>query len=97
MLADGEKALVAANKALALERFGLALQIDRQNAAALKGRERAAKLDKVLPLVAQGAELERAADWQGAARAYAAALALDPEWRAAREGRDRVAATLAGN
>ena len=87
-LADGQAALAAANKTLAIERFDLALLIDKQNSAAVKGRERALNLDKVLALVEQAADYELAADWQNALRSFEAALAVDADWPAAREGRD---------
>jgi len=96
-LADGQAALAAANKTLAIERFDLALLIDKQNSAAVKGRERALNLDKVLLLVEQAAGFELASDWQNALRSFEAALAVDADWPAAREGRERMRATLAGN
>lgn len=96
-LADGQAALAAANKALAIERFDLALLIDKQNSAAIKGRERALKLDKVLALLEQAAGFELAADWQNALRSFDAALAIDADWPTARAGRERMRATLAGN
>jgi hypothetical protein len=96
-LADGQAALAAANKTLAIERFDLALLIDKQNSVAVRGRERALNLDKLLALVEQAAGYEMASDWQSALRGFEAALAVDSDWPAAREGRERMRATLAGN
>jgi len=96
-LADGEVALLDGNQLLALERFDLALLIDKQNAAAFAGRERALQLDRVLELVNQAAQFEALSNLDEAAKAYAAAMDIDPQWAAAREGRDRMRAAIAGN
>ena len=93
-LADGETALDNGNQLLALERFDLALLIDGQNQRATKGRLRAMRLDQVLALVEKASAAEISSDWKKALDAYESALELDPEWSAARDGRDRVAAGL---
>ena len=96
-LADGEAALTAGNQSLAVEQFERALLIEKQNAAAIRGRERALNLDEVLALVDKAVAYEVAADLQNALASFEAALTVDADWPAARAGRDRVRATLAAD
>ena len=96
-LTDGETALLDGNQVLALERFDLALLIDKQNAAAFAGRERALQLDKVLALMSEATQYEALGNSGEAVKAYAAALEIDPQWTPAQEGRDRMRAVIAGN
>jgi serine/threonine protein kinase/tetratricopeptide (TPR) repeat protein len=96
-LKDGETAIAEANQKLALERFDLALAIAPDNLAAQKGRERALKLDLVISLVAEASGFELTSRWPEALAKYNAALAIDPLWPAALEGRDRVSALIKGN
>jgi len=96
-LADGQAALEGGNQLLALDRFDLALRIDADNPQAAKGRLRAMQLDKVLALVDEATRFETAKDWPKALQSYEAAIAVDPEWSAALEGRERVNALIAGN
>jgi len=96
-LADGQAAVLDGNQLLAIERFDLVLLIDSQNSVARTGRERALQLDKVLALVDQASQYEAVANLSDAVTAYEAALAIDPQWAAAREGRNRVRAVIDGN
>ena len=96
-LADGETALLDGNQALALDRFNLALLLDKQNVAAFAGRERALQLDKVLALMSEATQYEALGNLGEAVKAYAAALEIDPQWTPAQEGRDRMRAAIAGN
>jgi len=96
-LADGQEALKSGNQLLALDRFDLALLVDKQNEIAIRGRDRAMQLDKVLSAVEQAARLESTGDLSGAVEMYEQALALDPLWEPALDGRTRVAEALSGN
>ena len=94
---DGNTAIEAGKQLLALERFDLALLIEQQNSQALAGRERALQLDKVLALVDQASAAELGQRWADALSAYEQALALDAQWGAALEGRERMRAAISGN
>jgi tetratricopeptide (TPR) repeat protein len=96
-LADGANAVEAGNQQLAIERYDLALAIDKENAAAQAGRSRALRLDQVLALVEEASGHEFAQQWRNALESYREALAIDPDWEAAVTGRDRVRGIIAGN
>jgi tetratricopeptide (TPR) repeat protein len=96
-LADAQIAVLDGNQLLALERFDLALLIDKGNAEASAGRVRAMRLDEVLSLMNQASQFEALEDFSEAVKTYGAALAIDPQWIPAQEGRARVSAAIAGN
>jgi tetratricopeptide (TPR) repeat protein len=90
-LADGRKAIDSGNSRAALAAFDRALAIEPGNAAATAGRTRATNLDRVLALVDEGTNLERAGQASAAQEKYRAALALDPQAAAATAGLARIA------
>jgi tetratricopeptide (TPR) repeat protein len=96
-LSDGATAIAAGNQKMALERFDLALAIAPGNLTAQTGRERALKLDLVMRLTAEASGFELASRWPEALSKYSAAVDADSRWPAALEGRERVAAIIAGN
>lgn len=85
-LATGEQALEAGDSALAVEQFDIVLGIDAEHPEATKGRERAERLPDVLELVGRGDELARERQYADAAEAFRQALAIDPQWPAAKKG-----------
>ncbi len=87
---DGDAALAAGDSPLAREKFSLALMIAPDNPAAGKGLKRAESLDTVLRLVASGMDHENRNDVMSAARDYEKALALDPDFKAAAAGLERI-------
>jgi len=89
-LREGTDALAAADGPKASARFELALAVDQNNAEARKGLQRAANLDQVLEQMNAAALAENDEDWNAAASAYRAALAIDPEWQPATAGLRRV-------
>jgi serine/threonine protein kinase len=96
-LTDGEQAIADGNQRLAIERFDLALAIEPGNLTAQLARDRALQLDRVIALVNEASAFEVAEQWPQAFDKYQQALAIDAEWIAAVEGRDRVGAVIAAN
>ena len=92
----GAAGLDSGNAAAARAGFERALQIDASNAVAKRGLGRAATLDEVRALLAEGRMLEDRGDSTGAMAAYRKALALDRDARGAREALSRLQAQ-AGN
>lgn len=78
-LETGYQAIDDGNSDAAQSAFKLALLIKPDNASALKGRQRAATLDKVLQLMARGDELLQEKHLEDARSAYQQVLALDPD------------------
>jgi tetratricopeptide (TPR) repeat protein len=87
---NGERALQAGRSEEAREQFTFALAVDGESTRARKGLARAASLDQVLGLVADGESRERRGDLGGAAASYRRAASLDPLVSAAQEGLARV-------
>ncbi|MBL8224786.1 MAG: serine/threonine protein kinase [Chromatiales bacterium] len=83
-LRAGDDALAAGDATKAATAYGEALLIEPGNAAALRGRERAARLPEVLAAMTAAAASENSGDLAAARRGYGQALALDPEWEPAR-------------
>lgn len=96
-LADGEQAFRDNDAAGAVRAFEIVLAIDKENEAARQGLERAMLLPKLIELATAASELEAAEDYVGAMELYTRARSLDAEWRIAREGADRLTATIARN
>ena len=67
-------------------------QADNDEAKA--GMDRAINLDRVLEVMAEASALAIAEDWNRAQKAYQTVLDLDPEWSPARDGLQRIGATL---
>jgi len=94
-LEAGEADLAKGMQRDAESQFALALRIDPENVRALKGTERAGRLDEVLALTRAGTEAEGAGDLLEARSAYHRAAEIDPLWAPATEGLARVEAELA--
>lgn len=95
-LGAGERALEAGQGALALQAFELALRIDPANARALAGRQRAAGVDRWLPVLADAENAAAAREFARAIDLYERVLRSDPQNAAARTGLEQVRAA-AGN
>lgn len=93
-LAEAETALLAGDRATALDRYELALAVDSDNDAAKRGLERAGRLQEVLALMSDATAKESAGDLAAAAGFYREALAIDPDWRPAQEGVARTEGAL---
>jgi hypothetical protein len=91
-LKAGDDALAAGDATKAATAYGEALLIEPGNAAALRGRERAARLPEVLAAMTTAAASENAGDLAAARRGYGQALALDPDWQPARTAMARLEA-----
>lgn len=93
-LAGAEAALLAGDRATALEGYELALAVDASNEPARRGLERAGRLNEVLALMGDATASESAGDLGKAASYYRDALAIDPDWTPAREGVARTEGAL---
>ena len=89
-LAAGAAAIESGNAVEAARQYALALALDPKNAAALKGRKRAATLDEVRTLLAIAAEQERTGQTAAAQASLRRALALDPDTTVARTALARI-------
>ena len=96
-LEAGFAALRREDGTTAREHFELAAAIDPVDPRAVRGLRRVATLGAVLSATAAAAQRERAGDWGAARDGYAKALALDPEWEPAREGRARAETRVTEN
>jgi serine/threonine protein kinase/tetratricopeptide (TPR) repeat protein len=93
-LAQADAALLAGDRTKALDQYELALAVDSSNAQAMRGLERAGRLNEVLGLMSQATASESAGDLSRAADFYRAALEIDPDWTPAREGVARTQGAL---
>ena len=93
-LDSGRQALEAGNSGLAIGQFDLVLGIEPGNAAAQTGRARAERLPEVIALVRQGDQLRQERQFEAAADAYRAALAVDGRWEPARTALNSVMADI---
>jgi len=91
-LAAGALALTEGRSADARASFELASQIDPSSATAQRGLKRAATLDEVLRLLAEGRAMEAEGRADAAVDLYEQALRLDPDTTAARESVARIRA-----
>lgn len=94
-LANGNAAIQAGVSARAIEAFRLALAIRPGDTKAQHGLGRAERLDDVLARLAAGEAQENGGKPEQARAAYAAAVALDPEFAPARAALARVEGRLA--
>lgn len=92
--AAAQAALDAADAAEAIRHFELAVAISPSHAAAQTGYGRAKNLDTVLSLIDKGLAFEKNLELDAARHSFAEAVDIDPEWQPAREGLDRVLATI---
>jgi Tfp pilus assembly protein PilF len=83
-LSAADAALNNGDATTAQRLFAEALVIDPSNATALKGAQRAARIDTVLALMSQAASAETAGNSTEATRLYQEALALDGDFTPAR-------------
>ncbi len=93
-LAEAEAALLAGDRATALDRYELALAVDSANEAAKRGLKRAGRLQEVLALMSDATARESAGDLGAAAGFYRQALEIDPDWTPAQEGVARTQGAL---
>jgi len=93
-LTDAKAALDAADAVEALRFFELAVAISPSNATAQAGYLRAQTLDTVISLTDQGLEFETDLELEAARQSFARAVEIDPEWRPAQTGLDRVLVTI---
>ena len=89
-LRRGREALAAGDAGAASEAFALADSVDPGNAAAAEGASRAAVLDDVLALVADGRRREKRGDLIGAEVSYRRAAELDTASREAAAALEQV-------
>jgi hypothetical protein len=94
-LAAAEQALIAGDWQHALSQYELVLGIDPEQAAALRGSERARRLPEVLARLEEGQGYERDHRWEEAVAAFRGALDVDAEWAPAREALERARTSLA--
>jgi tetratricopeptide (TPR) repeat protein len=93
-LEQGAQALTTYDAESAQKHFTIALAVDPQHAQAQRGAARAKTLDRLAGLLASGREHEQKRQWTLAGEQYRAAQRLDPDSRDAREGVERVTATI---
>ena len=91
---SGMQALEAGDTVEALRNLELAVAISSGHAGAQAGLERARNLETVLSLTDRGIAFEKSLELEAARQSFEQAIALDPEWQPAREGLDRVEATI---
>ena len=89
-LQDGEAALHSGQSAPAQRAFELALKLEAGNAQATIGLQRAQSLDRVVALLAQASEAEKAQQNVQAEQLYTQAHRLDPRDSTATEGAARM-------
>ena len=92
--ARGQAALVRGDGELAEQEFQLALRLDPEDEVALKGLERAPRIDRVVQLMREGERLEGSGRLRDAASVYRQAADLDPELEEAGAAVARVDAAL---
>ena len=93
-LAEAEQALDNGDSAEALRLYELAVAVSPSHAVARAGLARARNLDEVLSLTEQGLSLERDLELDAARRSFEQAIELDPAWRVAKDGLQRVLQTI---
>jgi tetratricopeptide (TPR) repeat protein len=91
---DAQAALENADAIEAVRLFELAVAISPNHAAAQAGYGRAKNLDTVISLTDQGFEFENDLELEAARESFAKAAEIDPEWRPAQVGLERVLATI---
>lgn len=94
-LARGQNALDAGDSKTADEAFALALAVDPGNAAAQRGKQRAASLDQVLALLRSGRAHEQAGELTAARDDFQKAHELDGQSEQATAALERVRSALA--
>jgi serine/threonine protein kinase/tetratricopeptide (TPR) repeat protein len=91
---EAQAALDAANTLDALRLFEMAVAISPSHAAAQAGYARAKNLDDVLGLTERGAAFERDLELAAARQSFEQAVELDPQWKPALDGLQRVNAEI---
>ena len=89
-----QAALDAGESTEALPLFDLAVAISPNHAGAKAGYERAKNLDTVLTLTDQGFAQEKELELEAARQSFARAVEIDPEWKPASDGLERVLETI---
>lgn len=90
----GMQALESGDTIEALRNLELAVAISSGHAGAQAGLARARNLDTVLSLTDQGIAFEKNLELEAARQSFERAIELDAQWQPAREGLDRVLATI---
>jgi tetratricopeptide (TPR) repeat protein len=93
-LAEAQAALDAADAVESIRLFELAVAISPSHAAAQAGYTRAKNLDTVMTLTDQGFAFENDLELEAARQSFARAAEIDPQWQPARDGLQRVLATI---
>ena len=91
---EAAAAFEAGNNIEALRLYELAIAISPNDLDARNAYQRAANLDTVISLVNQGVEYEKNLELDAALRSFEEAAEIDPEWQAARDGIERVNASI---
>jgi tetratricopeptide (TPR) repeat protein len=91
-LEGAKAAFEAGDRAEALRLFELAVAITPNDPEAVSGYERARNLEAVLRLVEQGLEYEEDLELDAAEASFEQAAELDPQWRPAQDGIERIRA-----
>ena len=94
-LEKGERALIQAEKIIAIQHFELAKSIDENNTQAINGLKRALTIEEVYSLLDKGGKLEAANRFSDAKNTYAQAMELDPLSLEAKAALNRVTNRLA--
>jgi len=92
--AEAQAALEAGDHVEAVRLFDLAAAISPGHPGAQAGLTRARNLETVLSLTDQGAAYEKDLELEAARQSFARAVELDPAWRPAQEGLERVRAAI---
>lgn len=93
-IAKGEAAIVARDATAAVAAFDVALAVEKANASAQAGRERALLVPEVIRLERQARNQELSEDWAGARASYEEIFKLDPRTTGLQ---DRLAAVSTGS
>jgi len=93
-LTDAAQALDNADALEAVRLYELAVAISPSHAPAKAGLLRAQNLDTVLALTEQGLALERELELDAARQSFEQAVEVDPDWRVAVDGLERVRGTI---
>jgi len=92
--ADASMALDEADAPEAIRLFELAVAISPGHAPAQAGYARAKNLETVMSLTDQGFEFESDLELDAARQSFAKAAEIDPQWKPAQQGLERVSATI---
>jgi len=92
--ARGEAALARGQREIAQQEFRLVLSLNPGDPVALRGLERAPRIERVFQLMREGEQLELSGRLRDAAKVYREAVETDPAFEEAQQAVDRVDAAL---